>query len=92
MKIPLKYIIEIGLLRKNNLCALCKKKVDVSAHHIQLCYSCRGTELDKFIRKQEDKFKQADSDLRKIADPNFKTEEEKRKEVQDKIMRGVFVE
>lgn len=55
MKIPVNYIIELGLIRKRNKCALCGKKMDVSDYHIQLCYSCRSKELDKFVltRKQE---------------------------------------
>ncbi len=48
MNIPDKYIIEIGLLRKRELCARCDKKMDVLNHNIQLCRKCRLETLDKF--------------------------------------------
>ena len=51
-KIPMEYIIELGLIRKKDICAKCGKKMDVGNYHIQLCKKCRGKELDKF---QEDK-------------------------------------
>lgn len=51
MKIPARYIIEIGLLRKRGLCALCGKRMNVPNHHIQLCRNCRLDELDKFASR-----------------------------------------
>lgn len=45
MKIPIKYIIEIGLLRKRGKCANCKKKIDVECPNIQLCKKCRKVSL-----------------------------------------------
>ncbi len=48
MKIPVRYIIELGLINKRGLCALCDKIMDVPDHHIQLCKSCRMKELDKY--------------------------------------------
>lgn len=51
MEIPVKIIIELGLLRKRDLCALCKKRMDVPHHNIQLCRSCILTELDKYMEE-----------------------------------------
>ncbi len=53
MNIPVNYIIEVGLCRKRNICALCSRKMDVPRHHIQLCTRCRMYELDKFAKKGE---------------------------------------
>ncbi len=50
MKVPPKYVIEIGLLRIKNKCAKCGNKMDVPRHNIQLCHKCRGEELDKFAK------------------------------------------
>lgn len=47
MKIPLKYIIELGLIRKRNICAKCEKKMDIENYHIQLCSECRMIALDE---------------------------------------------
>jgi hypothetical protein len=57
MKIPMRFIIEIGLLRKKNKCANCKKKMDVKDYHIQLCKKCRVVELDKYSKEIEEKYK-----------------------------------
>ena len=46
-QIPVKYIIEIGLCRSRNTCALCGKKMDVPNYHIQLCRKCRLKKLDE---------------------------------------------
>ena len=54
MKIPDKYIIEIGLIRKRGLCARCHKRMDVSFPNIQLCRKCRLETLDKFALNVED--------------------------------------
>ena len=48
MKIPIDYIIEIGLLRKRNKCAKCGNEMDVPNHNIQLCKSCRMIDLEKY--------------------------------------------
>ncbi len=53
MEIPVKIIIELGLIRKRGLCALCKKRMDVPNHNIQLCRLCRLRELDKYMEDQE---------------------------------------
>ena len=50
MKIPINYIIELGLIRKRDNCAKCSKKMDVDKYHIQLCKKCRTEELDKFSK------------------------------------------
>lgn len=41
IKIPDKYIIELGLIRKQDVCAKCGKIMDIKNYHIQLCRSCR---------------------------------------------------
>ena len=48
MKIPIEYVIELGLIRKRNICAKCGKKMDVAHYHIQLCKKCRMKSLDNF--------------------------------------------
>ncbi len=48
-KIPVNYIIELGLIRKRDRCAKCGKKMDVTNYHIQLCKSCRGVELETYV-------------------------------------------
>jgi len=50
-KIPVKYIIELGLIRKKEICAKCGKKMDIKDYHIQLCKSCRKVELDKYTKE-----------------------------------------
>ncbi len=54
-------IIQIGQDRVRNICSICHKKMDIKNYHIQLCKSCRRTqlniELDKVLKKvtkQED--------------------------------------
>ena len=54
IEIPAKYIIEIGLMRKRNRCALCNDTMDISNYNIQLCHSCRKKELDKFAFATEE--------------------------------------
>ncbi len=49
-KIPIRYIIELGLIRKRGVCAKCEKVMDVLKYHIQLCRKCRIEELDKFTQ------------------------------------------
>lgn len=49
MKIPVKCIIEIGLLRKQNKCALCKKEMDIKKPNVQLCKSCREKTCKKMF-------------------------------------------
>jgi len=48
IEIPIKYIIELGMLRKRNRCAKCNKEMDVPNHNIQLCFKCRDEELTKY--------------------------------------------
>lgn len=40
-----KLIIELGLLRKRNECAICFKQIKIKDYHIQLCEKCRETYL-----------------------------------------------
>ena len=56
-KVPVEYIIELGLIRKRNLCAKCGKKMDVKNYNIQLCKSCRRGELEKEIKIFEKAYK-----------------------------------
>lgn len=54
MKIPVEYIIEIGMLRKRNKCALCKSQIkNIKDHNIQLCLKCRNIEFPKLFTKVE---------------------------------------
>lgn len=48
-KIPIKYVIELGLIRKRDKCAKCGQDMDVPDYHIQLCMNCRKLELDKYV-------------------------------------------
>ena len=50
-KIPINYIIELGLIRKRNKCAKCNKDMDVLDYNIQLCKRCRTQELDKYAKE-----------------------------------------
>ncbi len=50
MKIPIKYIVELGLMRRRNDCAQCGKDIDIKDHHIQLCKSCRNIYLDEYAK------------------------------------------
>jgi hypothetical protein len=43
-------IIELGLLRKRNECAICFRKIDFKDYNIQLCRKCRQTLL---LREKE---------------------------------------
>ena len=40
-------IMELGLLRKRNECAICFKLIDIKDYHIQLCRECRRTLLSR---------------------------------------------
>lgn len=60
VNIPPRFIIEIGLCRKRDVCALCNKQMDVPNHNIQLCSRCRMYELDKFHDENENKFTQSE--------------------------------
>ena len=55
MKIPIKYIIELGLIRKRNKCAKCRSEMDVKNYNIQLCKKCREKELSKFAKGEKKK-------------------------------------
>jgi len=61
MKIPIKYIIELGLIRKRNLCASCNIRMDIKNYNIQLCKTCREGLIDmdlfndKLIDEEKDK-------------------------------------
>jgi len=54
VEIPVRFIIEIGLIRKRGLCASCGKRMDVPNHNIQLCFKCRETELKKAWGKKNE--------------------------------------
>lgn len=41
-------VIELGLLRIKDKCALCGKQIDIENYHIQLCRICRIGVLDKY--------------------------------------------
>jgi len=49
-KIPINYVIELGLIRKRNKCAKCGEEMDVPDYNIQLCEKCRTEELDKYAK------------------------------------------
>ena len=55
IKIPVEFIIEIGLYRKKSRCALCNNKMDVPRPNIQLCISCREKELHLYDTIKEKK-------------------------------------
>lgn len=55
MKIPIKYIIELGLIKKRDRCAKCDKKMDVLNYSIQLCKNCRVEELNKYAKEMLEK-------------------------------------
>ena len=38
-------ILELGLLRKRNECAICFKQISVKDYYIQMCKNCRKTLL-----------------------------------------------
>ena len=59
MKIPLRYVIELGLIRKQDKCAKCNKKMDVKDYNIQLCKACRIIELDKYTKETMKEFNNA---------------------------------
>lgn len=40
-------IIELGLLRLRNECAICFKPINIKNYHIQLCKSCRLIEMER---------------------------------------------
>ena len=51
-KIPVKYIIELGLIRKRDKCAKCGKKMDIEDYHIQLCKSSREIEFERYTKEE----------------------------------------
>ena len=52
--IPINFIIELGLIRKRNLCAKCERRMDVPDYNIQLCMKCRKVELGKYAMEHKD--------------------------------------
>lgn len=48
IKIPISFVIELGLIRKRDVCAKCGRRMDVPRYNIQLCSKCRKVELDKY--------------------------------------------
>gem|GEM_PF-7035936 len=48
----IKFITELGLLRKRNECALCFKQIDIKDYNIQLCRNCRMKQLDIINEEQ----------------------------------------
>ena len=51
-QIPIKYVIELGLIRKRDKCAKCGKCMDVPHYNIQLCQACRIFELKNYAEEQ----------------------------------------
>ena len=51
MKIPIKYIVELGLIRKKDVCAKCKSKMENKEYNIQLCKKCRLKELENYAKE-----------------------------------------
>lgn len=51
IKIPIKYVIELGIIRKRDKCAKCDKQMDVPFYNIQLCKKCRIVELKKYAEE-----------------------------------------
>ncbi len=47
-KIPIRYVIELGMLSKRDECAKCGNHMDVPFYNIQLCKKCRMVELRKY--------------------------------------------
>ena len=41
-------IIELGLLRKRNECAICFKQIDIKDYSIQMCKNCRNIYLKRY--------------------------------------------
>lgn len=79
MRIPAKYIIEIGLLRKRNKCALCGSQIkNIPNHNIQLCLKCREVELKKAWGNSEDTFTGAE--VEEIVSLSSELESELRKD------------
>jgi len=44
-------LIELGILRRRNKCALCNKDMDIKNYNIQLCKDCRLRELSIILDK-----------------------------------------
>jgi len=52
VKIPVEFIIEIGMCRKRCICALCGNKIKgILKHNIQLCIKCREIHFKKYCLK-----------------------------------------
>ena len=72
--IPMRYVIELGLIRRRDICAKCGNKIDIEDYHIQLCKSCRMVELEKYAENMLDKI---DGDL-KFPEPSVSAPRSKR--------------
>jgi hypothetical protein len=44
-------IIELGLLKKRNECAICLKQMNIKNYYIQLCKECRMKVIHDFYKK-----------------------------------------
>lgn len=51
-EIPIKHIIDLGVIRYRNKCAKCGKEMDVENYNIQLCKNCRIVELDNYVKTE----------------------------------------
>ena len=51
MIISIDQIIQIGIFRKHNKCAWCKKDMDMKNYNIQLCRSCRLKSMEKVLKE-----------------------------------------
>jgi ribosomal protein L37AE/L43A len=54
MKIPLQTIIDLGMLRKQNKCANCKRRMDIDRYDVQLCRKCRKIVQDDMYSKMQE--------------------------------------
>jgi Zn finger protein HypA/HybF involved in hydrogenase expression len=54
MKIPMQTIIDMGMLRKQNKCTNCKRKMDLEYYNVQLCRKCRIIVQDDFYSKMQE--------------------------------------
>ena len=45
-------VVEIGLARVKNICACCKRKMDIKNYNIQLCKICRTMHLEEIIQRE----------------------------------------
>lgn len=59
MKVPVEYIVQVGLWRAINKCGKCFRKMDIKNYTIQLCSSCRRNHLNNIMENTSGKSKLA---------------------------------